>query len=176
MKYKLKCTVSHGICYNGGVRVYEDFVDVDFSPEEVERIRSVVTSEGKQPACKQIEAKLPAIHQKIEKCSFDYKVYTTIVDACIRWDDGLDGVYEKDLVQEDIDSGQFKPLYVREGVNEPDAMITYEWFIWLLNKIKDLPYRKRSEYLMKRYKIDFYPEELDFVTSYSLPKEICEIA
>ena len=169
MELKLRCTVSHGIGWNGGVREYNGVVNVELSEQEMEQLKSARAKHEKEHADFDVEDEFPEIFGKIERKSFDFKVYTLVLDTCVRWNTEYGDVCEEDLIEEDIQLGKFVPLYVNAEGSSRDALIMNQWFIWLVESVKDLSYREQADYLIQRYKMELPTfDEVEFETTYSV--------
>lgn len=167
MELKLRCTVSHGVGRNGGVREYSGDVTVDLHEHEIRTIKDVLGERGDD--FERVEEELPDIFEKIERAAFNFKYYTFILDTCVHWSDEYGDVCEEDLIKEDLESGKFVPMYRNVEGASLDPLIMNQWFCWLVDSLKGLSYRERSEYLIGRYKMELGPcDEMEFEFSYQL--------
>lgn len=166
MELKLRCTVTHGVGWNGGVREYNGDVTVDLHEHEIRSIKDVL---GQQDNFERVEEELPDIFEKIEQAAYNFKYYTFILDTCVRWTDEFGDVCEEDLMKEDLESGKFVPMYRNAEGASFDPFIMNQWFCWLVDSLKHLSYWERAEYLIGRYKMALDScNQMDFEFSYRL--------
>lgn len=169
MELKLKCTVSHGIGWNGGVREYNGYVKVELSEQEMNEMQGAIAKHDANNTSFDVADEFPDIFARIEQESFDFKVYSLVLDTCVGWDEEVGNVREEDLIEEDIESGRFVPLYVNAEGASRDPLIMNQWFVWMIEGIKALSYRERVEYLTGRYKMELPSlDEMEFETSYTI--------
>ena len=169
MELNMTCIVSHGICWNGGVREYQGDIMVNLNEDEIKAIHDVANQSNDESVFYKVEEELPAIYEKIEKASFDFKVYTFVLETCVRWSEEYGEVREEDLIEEDIRSGKFVPLYINAEGAPRDPLIMNQWFVWMIESLKNLSYRKRADYLINRYQMKLPAfDDLEFEVSYRL--------
>ena len=164
----LNCVVSHGVGWNGGVRDYHGVVSVDLDENEVIVLQKVL-GQCQTDGFDEAKEELPAVYEKIEEAASDFKLYTLVLNDCVHWSEELGDVREEDLIEEDIQSGKFVPLYVNAEGSSRDPFIMNQWFAWMVESLAGLSYKERTEYLVKRYKMELPAlEEIDFEVYYSL--------
>lgn len=169
MELNLECIVSHGIGWNGGVREYCGNITVELLENEYILLKKFLQNSDSRRTSVELESEFPAIYKKIEECSRDYKFYTFVLDTCVHWNTEYGDIREEDLIEEDIKSGRFKPLYTNAEGSSRDLLIMNQWFCWLINEIAGLSYKERTAYLVNRYKMELPPyEEIEFEQTYKI--------
>ena len=178
MEYKIICQVSFGSLFEGGERKYEDKIVVALTQEEVNQIKSEISGKNSENVWEQVKTSLPQVAKKLIEVANDFIIYAYVLDTRLRGDDLInrDGAQEDTFMQEDIDSGEFKPYYTIEG-KASDEMIGYQWVIWEIEHVKHLSYAERVAYFTKRYNYNINPvvtEEMlqDFDLAFLFPDEI----
>lgn len=168
MVYALDCSVTNGICWNGGLRDYEAQISVDLLKEELQILKCRIEEEAQSENCADPSEDVLAVYTKIQQAASDFLRYVVVYDACYTGTafENLDLLYIKKLMEADVKRGYCKSMGSFRAFD-------CDWIRWQDEQNKHLSFLERAQYLENRFNFDFYWSMIDGLAfSVDVPDDI----